>query len=78
MTPDEFKARLRRMGIDPDKGGWRKTREVSPQDLPAVGKQIEMLQSLKKMIEQQVSKDIETVDDLKLKLQKMKHGGSYE
>ena len=78
MTPEEFKARLKRAGIDPDKGEWRKTREVHPQDLPAVGKQLEMLQTLKGLLEQQIAKDIETVDDLKIKLQKMKHGGTYE
>ena len=73
MTPEEFKAKLKSMGID--ENTWTKTQEVDPRELPAVKKQVELLYALRGLLEKQIEKDIHAVDDLKLKIKKLKHGG---
>ena len=73
MTPEELRAKLKSMGID--ENTWAKTQEIDPRELPTVKKQVELLYVLKGLIEKQVEKDIHAVDDLKLKIKKLKHGG---
>lgn len=75
MTPDELKKKLIDMGLDIDQKVWRKTNSVDPKSLPAIKRQIELLNSFKSLVEQQVEKDIAAVDDLKMKMAKLKHGG---
>lgn len=75
MTPEELKKKLIDMGLDIDQKVWRKTNTVDPKSLPAIKRQIELLDSFKSLVEQQVEKDIAAVDDLKMKMAKLKHGG---
>ena len=75
MTPEELKERLKSLGIDVDQKVWKKTNPVDPKTLPAIKRQIELLTNFKSLVEQQIEKDIATVDDLKLKVKKLKHGG---
>lgn len=75
MKPEDLRDRLKALGIDVDQNTWRKTRAVDPKKLPAVQKQVELLNNFKALIEQQIEKDIKAVDDLKLKIKKLKHGG---
>lgn len=75
MTPEELRTLLKEMGVNADEKVWRQSKPIDPKSLPAIKKQIELLNSFKTLVEQQIEKDISTVDDLRLKIKKLKRGG---
>lgn len=69
MTREEIIELLKSKGIPV--GGWEDTEEKTVRS-PIVEKQKENLQRLAKLLESQISKDVETMSELHVSLQKIK------
>ena len=75
MTPDELKAKLRELGIDPENPVWTKSRTVDLASLPVIQKQREGLAKVADLLEMQVASDEAQIAALQEQLARAKRGG---
>lgn len=75
MTPDELKAKLRELGVDPENPTWTKSKAVDLGKLPLVQKQREGLAKVAELLEAQVATDETQIAALREQLARTKRGG---
>ena len=70
MTKEEIIKILRARGLNPNSGKWEGQKAKTVKS-PIIEKQRENLEKLKNILELQIEKDMETVADLHIALQKV-------
>lgn len=79
MTVEEAKERLRAMGIEP--GSWTdnygKVKDGDQAQIPTFKMYADMLSQIRDICKTQVDRDLREIDELSVKLRRLKKGGGH-
>lgn len=70
-----LRAKLRELGIDPDKPQWVQTRPFNAADLPTMQRQRELLAKLRDVLKAQLEEDLIKLDQAREEYERLKNGG---
>lgn len=68
-------AKLKELGIEPEKGQWVVTRPIKLTDLPSIQRQRELLSKLRDILKTQLEEDLTKLDQAHEEYQRLKNGG---
>ena len=75
MTYEELLEAMRNLGLGPGPQVVKPKRNMKATEMPSIRKQMELVEQLEKLMQAQIDKDTETLEALREKVNRLKHGG---
>jgi hypothetical protein len=75
MTYEELVEAMRSLGLGQGPRVVKPKRNMKATEIPSIRKQMELVVELEKLMQAQIEKDTETLETLREKVNRLKHGG---